>query len=648
MPIQQMPRFKSTPDRMLEIPQPGIGGLNLKDLEFEQDMNQSPYMLNVMYRNGAFGKRFGQEIHSEYDDTVYSVTTYADDIFVHAGTKIYKYSENETTEVASGMPEKKGQFIVYTQELYYLCENGLFVYDDDNETFDSITPYVPQLFINCKPDGTHSDAVDEFNVIGDKFSLVYNGVADVTEYKVGEYDSQNVIDWDGAIEVKVDEETKTPTTDYTVDRINKKIDFVTAPGEGDMNVEFVFTMKADTFTEERARIYGSKFHDTFGGANNSRLFLAGSGDSKYYWSHAYDITYFPESNFATLGNTEEDITGFGRQYNVLIIFKPREVYSLYSYTQTSSTTILEEEIGQEGFRSQLVNARIGCDAPNSIQLINNLLTWFNSREGICTLVSTNIVDERNIRVISRNIERTNNFGVKGILDYDEDPLTVQSVDYNNKYFLVFPEAGHCFMWDYEISPYRFSSSGETPPRQLDWFLFDHFYVKQFLKFRKGLLYVSSHPVINNSLIKLTSSFSDVNFDQIEDGEGNLLDAVSIHSYYMTPFLQFGAVESLKNVKNIYVQCRGDTASVIDMWYYTEENVNPEEEPEAIRIGGKLWSHFQWYNFQWLVVNWANTFRRKCNLKKIQMASFYFDNDEVNRDMSITHIGLQYQIVKYVR
>ena len=57
MPIREMPKFKAVPDKMLEIPQPAIGGLNLKDLEFEQDNNQSPYMLNVMYRNGAFGKR---------------------------------------------------------------------------------------------------------------------------------------------------------------------------------------------------------------------------------------------------------------------------------------------------------------------------------------------------------------------------------------------------------------------------------------------------------------------------------------------------------------------------------------------------------------------------------------------------------------
>ena len=292
----------------------------------------------------------------------------------------------------------------------------------------------------------------------------------------------------------------------------------------------------------------------------------------------------------------------------------------------------------------MVNARIGCDAPNSIQIINNLLTWYNSNEGVCTLVSTNIQDERNVRIISRNIERTNNFGIKGILDYDENPLTIESADYNNRYFLVFPESGMCFMWDYEISPYRYSTSGsETNPRELDWYLFDRFYVKEFIKVGKQLVYVSSNPSFANKLVKLNATFVDLDFNN--DGEGD-----AIHSYYMTPFFQFGAVEMLKNVKNVYIQCRGDTNTSIDLYYYTDDSAGPELEPESINVaGGKtMWESFSWEDFHWFMNIWGNTFRRKCNIKKVQMASIYFDNNEVNNDMSITHIGLQYQLVKYIR
>ena len=272
--------------------------------------------------------------------------------------------------------------------------------------------------------------------------------------------------------------------------------------------------------------------------------------------------------------------------------------------------------------------------------------WFNSREGVCVLTSTNIQDERNVRVISRNIERGNNYEIPGILDLDDDPLTVQSADFDRRYFLVFPKQGYCYMWDYEIAPYTITSrGGETDPRTLDWFVFDHFYVKQFLKAGKKLLYISNYEetarTFKNRIINVNESFEDLDYNN--DG---MTDA--IHSFYMTPFLQFGAVEMLKNVKNLFVQVRGDTASIIDMAYYTENDVDPRSEAESINIGGRIWKRFRWLNFQWYSINYAKTFRRKCNLKKIEMCAFFFENNERGRDLSITNIGLQYQLVKYIR
>ena len=85
-----------------------------------------------------------------------------------------------------------------------------------------------------------------------------------------------------------------------------------------------------------------------------------------------------------------------------------------------------------------------------------------------------------------------------------------------------------------------------------------------------------------------------------------------------------------------------------MFYYTEQSTKPEEDPEGIRIGGRIWERFNWDKHQWLVVNHAKTFRRRCSLKKIEMCAFLFTNDEIDRDMSISHISIFYQIVKAVR
>lgn len=640
MPIQQYPKFKSVPDKMLDIPNPAMGGINLRDLEFEQEVSQSPYMLNIMIRNGSFGKRYGQEVYASFSGEIYATVYFDGAIFVHSGTKIYRYAGG-STEVASNIPASKGMFIVFAQKLYYMISSGF--YEFNGSAFVTINAYVPEFLINCKPDGsTGADQIDELNVLGTKFKIVYNGETNVTVYNAGTYtkvEGTELADWSVRPRIWVED---VETTAFSVNTSTKTITFNTAPPAGDMNVVMEFTMVSGLMDDEKQQILNSKFYDTFGGANNSRLFVAGGGNSKYWWSGAYDISYFPENNFATLGNTEEDITGFGRQYNVLIVFKPREIYSIYSYTETASTTVIEENIGTESFRSQLVNASIGCDAPNTIQLVNNLLTWFNSSVGVCTLTSTNIQDERNVRTISRNVDYTNNFGVKGILDYREDLDKIQSVDYNNKYFLVFAESGMCFMWDYEITPYVVSSRGETSPRELSWFLFDKFYVRQFLKVGTQLLYASSHENFNTSLIKLNATYLDLDFD------GDTLSD-PINAYYQTPFMQFGAVEMLKNVKNLYVQCRGDVSSLINMLYYTDDSAQGEPELDPISTGGRgsLWGNMQYENFHWFINSWGSTMRRKCSLKKIQMASVYFENNE-KKDMAITHIGMQYQLVKYIK
>ena len=643
MPLRQMPSFKSIPDRELRITNPGIGGLNLKDLEYKQEINQSPYMKNMMYRNGSFSKRYGQEIDKEYEGIIYNTSSFNGELVIHEGKNLRIGDK----VIATDLPEKKGLFAKFAQSLYYICDK-YYSYaketDKENENYGKYVwgeakAYVPELFINCKPDGTYADKSDDLNLIGNKFTLVYHGDGtskDYYFYKTSEL--KDKVDWTITPEVTVDSEK---TTAFTLDATNKKITFTTAPSEGNLNVEVTYTLKDDALKEDRDRLFASKYSITFGGNNNSRLFLAGGGDSKYFFSESYDAEYWPENNWAILGNSEEDITGFGLQYNVLIVFKPNELYSLTSYTQTSATTVIESQYGLEAFKAQMVNAVMGCDAPNTIQLIDNKLTWFNSKLGICTLVSTNIVDERNVRQISRNIDRTNSFGIKGILDYKEDLNLIQSIDFDNKYFLVFPNSGSCFVWDYELSPYYYTSSKETDSKLLDFFLFDNFYVKQFIKNGIELYYVSSHPDFNKAMIKLNNSFADLDFNK--DGEPD-----SINSFYMTPFLQFDAIEYLKTVKNIYIQCRGDTASVINLYYYTDESLNKEPEPESIRIGSRIWQKFEWDVFQWLTVNWAYTFRRKCSLKKVQMCSFYFENNEVNRDMSISHVSLQYQVVKNIK
>lgn len=596
MALLQTPSFKATAYKQLQIDEPCKGGINLSDLEYELDIKQSPNVLNMMYRNGAFGKRYGQKEYHDFGATIYSLGYYHDDIITHAGDKIYKGNE----QIAEGMPQKKGLFINFNGMLYFLCEK-FYQYDGE---WKEVEPHIPVILINRKPDGSYKgDLNEEYNLIGSGFQNHFHGDGSSKVYKLSE---QNLDE--KTIKVLVDGKE---VTAFTADYAKGEVTFQSAPVTGTNNVEIT---AYKTVQEDIDKVMRCTLYATYGGNNNSRLFLAGDGNSCFYFSGVADATYFPAQSYARIGNDDDDIQGFGEQYDVLIAFKSNEIYGLEYYTD-------KDGIGR--FSSYRVNSKIGCDAPNSIQLINNQLTWLSTKHGVCTLVSTVIEDERNVRVISRNVD--GGYRVAGLLQ-EENLQNATSIDYEGKYFLAVNE--RVYVWDYLMSPYANTGKLDADAKRLSWFLFDNFNVSSFVNKKLDLLYSTG-----SKLVILTNEYSDF--------------GKPIHAKYQTPFMQF-EVNYLKTIKNMYVQCRADTASVINITYFTEETPNGEREPEPIIIYGKLWGSFLWNTFGWSVVNFANVFRRKCSLKKIQMASVLFENNEVDRDMSISHLSFEYAIIKSIK
>ena len=357
-----MPQFKSVPDKMYELPQPGMGGINLKDLEFEQDPNQSPYMKNVMYRNGAFSKRYGQEYLSEngepivFGDVIYDAIYYDGKLYVDImdeNSGEIKYYEDGTLHNVNGdaIPNTKGKFMIFNQKLYYFNGDGISwaIYEIQDDQIYHVDPYVPDALINCEPDGSYNEQADEFNVLTDAYDSVYN--ADGTSVKYYLYDPEEAVEWSPTYledmgKVYVDDVLLNQTADYEFGQdsdghyiqfhiVNDGRDFnikniggVYAPDEGNMNVVVTLPIKEDLYYEIRQQIFNSKVYAYYGGRNDSRLFLAGNGRGKVFWSNVDDVSYFPENNWMVLGNSEEDITGLARQYNILVAFKPNETYSI--------------------------------------------------------------------------------------------------------------------------------------------------------------------------------------------------------------------------------------------------------------------------------------------------------------------------------
>lgn len=598
-----VPSFRQTSSKSFEIPAPGKGGLNLQDLEFEQTSNQSPDMLNMMYKNGAFGKRYGQEVLKETTEPIFRLGFYNSKTIIHAGDKLYEYEKdtNSIKEIYSGLKKKTGVFFNFNKNIYYL--NGDFIVYDGKEV-KTVEAYAPDLVINRTPDGTYSDLIENYNRLGSAFKNTFNGDGESTVYVL----TDKELDEDSEVTCEVDGES---VTAFSVNHKEGKVTFETAPSKGQNNVVITANKTSQEYIDS---ILNCKYSANYGGNNNSRVFLAGGGNSTLYYSDVFDASYWPEMNYLVLGNSETDITGFGEQNDALMAFKSDSMYRIDYYLNDD---------GEARFTCYIINPKIGCTAPDSIQLVNNRLTWVSEYYGVCTLVSTVLENEKNVQVISRNIN--GGFRANGILQ-EANLDNCKSANWNGQYWLAIND--HVYMWDYTISPYSDTGKPDYDALRLSWFLFDGFKVTQFINDDTKLFHAR-----DNKLVGLTDDFNDF-------GE-------AINAYYQTPMTAFDKFEYLKNVKEVFIQVRASTSSIYDIRYITDDNPEGYLEKQQINVPARLFDYFNWDGFGWDVFFYAKTFVRYPRLKKIQMCSIKLSNDELNRDLSVSSIKYNYSLVKEV-
>lgn len=587
---------------------PGQGGLNLQDLPYRLSDDQSPKMKNMWVANMTLSKRLGQTWDSsELPVNILAIhkKPYKGYLIFHAGTKLYKKApgENAVTEIMNGLAESAGTFYVFNGKLLYKNTTEFIEYD--GTTAKKVPPKAPVVFINRKPDGTGGDQNDDYNLYGPGFINKFNGDGTSLEYVLTDKNLDAAV-----FTVTVNGVEKTLTTHYTEDYVNGKVIFTEAgkPPAGQNNVE-IKAYKTDA--ESMAKIMGCKYMIAYGGENNSRLFMGGNGTGKYYYSDALDHTYFPEQNYNIAGSDSSEITGFGEQYNILAVFNEEATFGVtYSFAN-----------GKVSFPQTTINPDIGCDCPGTIELVNNRLTWLNSRKGPVLMVSTANEDERNILPIGRNIN--GNYDRKGLLD-EPNIKSALSIDSMGKYWIVVN--GNAYLWDYTMSPFRNSGNLDSDARRLSWFVFDNIWPVGFAEVENELYYAKG-----NRIAKFYNEFYDF-------GQG-------IAAYYRMPFLDFKIINYLKDILKVWITTRADTDSIIKMLYLTEQEPEGGFEEEDINAFSFKWSKTSWSTMTYNVINFAKTFRRKPKKKKIQRFAIEFANNQPGADLNISEIKLSYTLSK---
>lgn len=240
------------------------------------------------------------------------------------------------------------------------------------------------------------------------------------------------------------------------------------------NMEIILpgaTTKAEmdkVFGMTRSAWYGGEANGMNGG---TRLFLCGNNNNKnlVLWSDVNNPSYFPANNYAYVGDGAQAVTGFGKQEAKLVIFKEREIY--YTQYVADSSVTAENLVGKSVvditsttayFPMIQINANIGCDLPETIQLCDNRLVWANKSGRVYTMISSNQYNENNVYEISEML------GLELAKNGDIDDAF--AVDWDGRYVLFAGDM--CYLLEYSSYGFRaitsYSKSEDANKRVVWW------------------------------------------------------------------------------------------------------------------------------------------------------------------------------------
>lgn len=379
-------------------------------------------------------------------------------------------------------------------------------------------------FTSAPPDGT---------------VLIFDLRLGVTEYHLP------VKEVDAVTRVTVDGEDKVVDTDYTVDLTEGVVTFVKAPPVTDPatnnTVEIVYSKAND---DAKAAIMDCCYATVVGNGDNLCIMLAGckAQSNAVFWNSNDNLSmnpgYFPISYYNLCGDSEEVVTGFGKQYDDLILLKESSVGKL--------EFSVEDVNGRDSvsFKYQSINAKIGCDLPWSIQLVENNVVFCNTHRGVHVVASSSAALENNIVCVSDNV---NGEGRIGLLFDVRSADIVVSTDDNERYWLC--ANGHVYAWDYHVS----SSSDPS------WFYFSSI---------RGIAYFADD---ENRLYHLDALGRVTIFERSFSDYGEAIDKI-----YTFPTQYFGSYDRLKDILYVLITVRSDTDTEVKIRYDTdyERRVDP--------------------------------------------------------------------------
>lgn len=335
------------------------------------------------------------------------------------------------------------------------------------------------------------------------------------------------------------------------------------------------------FCMSKAVWYGNNATGINGG---NRVFLGGNDKenekSLVIWSDFDNPLYFPENNYAYVGDKDQAVTGFGKQGSNLIIFKENEIYS----TQYTEGSVTAEELYNQSvidittrtayFPMTLIHPTIGCDCPNSIQLCRNRLVFAHSTGHIYTLVAQNQYSEKNVYEVSEMVSKKLPKG-----DALKDSM---SSDWEGHYllFVPIPNGTDIYVMDYNsygysnIASYTKSNEANTLVPWYYWTV-SYLMIKDVLTVEGKLFLAGLTWGDNGSLWLGTYSMKENSADELgiinKEGEIYIVRPL-VESMLQTKSFDFSNSSVYKTIQQADISFINNNGLPIAVDFVTENNI----------------------------------------------------------------------------
>lgn len=300
----------------------------------------------------------------------------------------------------------------------------------------------------------------------------------------------------------------------------------------------------------------------FTGIETNCIVFAGCGQMKnaYFWSgsgtNGPDPTYFPETNYNLAGEYDDEITGLGRQQDKLVILnKSRVGAATFGTTEVDGRTEIS-------LNYRAINDKIGCDAPNTIQLINNNLVWLDSRRGVMYLKDSTYAYENVIACISDNIWRHLQVKSYNAVRHPQTKRAAWSASYDDgkRYWLIV--GGAAFVWDYSIQGYT------ADTQKLSWWEMDGIVGRCYAQ-HNGAVYGVSEKELLVTEEEQSRTRSSVVFTHSWTAGDTREFGKTFDCCFVTKHMNFGTFAYMKNVEKLILWLPAGREPKVKLTYLTD-------------------------------------------------------------------------------